>query len=333
MTKQDLTAPDTDAPARHGGMSRRRCLALFASAAALPLTARAAAPDAHIWQGTAMGGDVSITLDGFSAAEGAELNELAVSELDRLEDVFSLYRPSSALSKLNRDGICTEAPEELIAALRVCRDLYEKSGGAFDPSVQKLWEHYNAGKLNFTDALLLVGFDRVQVSTSDIILPTGVALTLNGIAQGIATDRIAALMRTAGARHTLINLGEFRALGPKSDGSAWRVGLRDPAALWRVSDVVLLRDGALATSAGSGHRFQKGHHLLDPRTGRSAQQFNSVSVVAPSATLADGLSTALYVLPLARAEEMIGRYDNVAARFTCADGRIIATERWSDLVA
>lgn len=280
-----------------------------------------------------MGGDVSITLEGFSAAESAELNKLAVSELNRLEDVFSLYRPSSALSKLNRDGVYTETPEELIAALTVCRDLYEKSGGAFDPSIQKLWEYYGSGKLNLTDALMLVGFDRVQVSASDITLPTGMALTLNGIAQGIATDRIATLMRKAGARHTLINLGEFRALGPKSDGSAWRVGLRDPAALWRVSDVVLLRDGALATSAGSGHRFQKGHHLLDPRTGQSAQHFNSVSVVAPSATLADGLSTALYVLPLARAQQVIGQYDNVAARFTCADGRIIATERWKDLVA
>lgn len=333
MKKQDLTAVDTDAPAGHGGMSRRRCLALFASAATLPLTARAAPNAAHIWQGTAMGGDVSITLEGFSASESAALNKLAVSELNRLEDLFSLYRPSSALSKLNRDGAYAEAPEELIAALTVCRDLYENSGGAFDPSIQKLWEYYGSGKLNLTDALMLVGFDRVQVSASEITLPTGMALTLNGIAQGIATDRIATLMRNAGAQHTLINLGEFRALGPKSDGSAWRVGLRDPAALWRVSDVVLLRDGALATSAGSGHRFQKGHHLLDPRTGQSAQHFNSVSVVAPSATLADGLSTALYVLPLARAQQVIGQYNNVAARFTCADGRIIATERWSDLVA
>lgn len=333
MKKQDLIASNTEAPARQGGMSRRRCLALFASAATLPLTARAAPTAAHIWQGTAMGGDVSITLEGFSAAESAEVTKLAVSELDRLEDVFSLYRPSSALSKLNRDGVCSEAPEELIAALRFCGNLYEASGGAFDPSVQKLWESYEAGKSDLAEVLKLVGFDRVHVSGSDVILPVGMALTLNGIAQGIATDRITALMREAGARHTLINLGEFRALGPKSDGSAWRVGLRDPAALWRISDVVLLRDGALATSAGAGHRFRKGHHLLDPRTGQSAQHFNSVSVVAPTATLADGLSTALYVLPLARAQQVIGQYDNVAARFTCADGRIIATERWSDLVA
>ncbi|MCE7997610.1 MAG: FAD:protein FMN transferase [Rhodobiaceae bacterium] len=314
-------------------MSRRRCLALFASAAALPLTAEAATTDSPTWQGTAMGGDVSIRLEGFSAAESAELTKLAVSELDRLEDVFSLYRPSSALSKLNRDGVCSEAPEELIAALKFCRNLYEKSGRAFDPSVQKLWESYEAGKSDLAEVLTLVDFDRVHVSGSDVILPVGMALTLNGIAQGIATDGITALMRKAGARHTLINLGEFRALGPKLDGSAWRVGLRDPSAIWRTSDVVHLRSGALATSAGSGHRFRNGHHLFDPRSGQSAQHFDSVSVVAPTATLADGLSTALYVLPLERARQMVSQYDNVAARFTCADGRIILTDRWKDLVA
>lgn len=278
-----------------------------------------------------MGGDVSITLDGFSAAQSAALNRTAVAELNRLENIFSLHRPTSALSKLNRDGMSEEAPEELIAALNFCRALHEQSGGAFDPSVQRLWEHYDAGKSDLTAALTLVGFNRVQISTSDIILPKGMALTLNGIAQGIATDRVAALLRNAGARHTLINLGEFRALGPKSDGSAWRVGLREPAAIWRVSDVVQLRGGALATSAGSGHKFREGHHLIDPMTGRSAEHYASVSVAAPTATLADSLSTALYMLPLPQAQRLVGKFDNAAARFTLADGGVVSTERWSDL--
>ncbi len=333
MKNRDLTSPGREIPARHSGMSRRRCLALFASAAALPLSAEAVTTAPQTWQGTAMGGDVSITLEGFGAVESEALTNLAVSELDRLEDIFSLYRPSSALSKLNRDGVCSGAPEELTTALNFCRGLCEKSGGAFDPSVQRLWESYEAGKSDLSDALTLVGFDRVRISTSEVILPTGMALTLNGIAQGIATDKIAALMREAGARHTLINLGEFRALGPKLDGSAWRVGLRDPSAIWRTSDVVHLSGGALATSAGSGHRFRNGHHLFDPRSGHSAQHFDSVSVVAPTATLADGLSTALYVLPLEKARQIVNQYDNVAARFTCADDNVIKTDRWNDLVA
>lgn len=333
MKKRQLNETNDEAHVRSGSLSRRRCLALFGSAAALPLTAQAAPSPSQTWHGTAMGGDVSITLEGFGAAKRTELTNLAVTELNRLEDVFSLHRRASALSRLNRDGVCADAPEELIAALSYSRDLYERSGGAFDPSVQRLWEHYDAGKSDLRAALALVGFDRVNLSAGKIMLPTGMALTLNGIAQGIATDRVATLLRNAGARHILINLGEFRALGPKSDGSAWQVGLRDPAAIWRVSDVVQLRGGALATSAGSGHRFRNGHHLFDPESGQSARHFNSVSVVAPNATLADGLSTALYVLPLNKAQRMISQYENVAARFTCADGEIVATDRWNDLIA
>lgn len=307
------------------------------------MSAQASAADTRTWTGEALGGDVSITLEGFSPAASERLINRAVAALDGLEDVFSLYRPASALAKLNRDGRYTEAPRELTDALAICRDLYERSDGAFDPSVQRLWTYYDAGsrekefgpstKSDFSEALASVDFDRVKVSTNGIALPRGMSLTLNGIAQGIATDKVAGLFRDAGARHTLINLGEFRALAPKSDGSSWQIGLRDPAAIWRLTDVVQLREGALATSAGSGHRFRHGHHLLDPKSGRSASHYKSVSVVAPTATLADGLSTALYVLPLEKAQQLVAQYENVGARFSLSDGRNIDTERWRRLLA
>ncbi len=342
MKNRAQIAPAGHASTQPPAMSRRRCLVLFASAATLPLPVHGKSTIPHTWNGVALGGDVSVTLDGFTATESARLTDLAVMELHRLEGIFSLHQPLSALSCLNRKGSCAAAPPELIDALAVCGRLHEQSGGVFDPSVQRLWEFYDAQsqqsannqttKANFVAAQDSLGFDRVEVSDRQISLPDGMSLTLNGIAQGIVTDHIAELLRDAGARHTLINLGEFRALGPKADGTAWQIGLRDPNAAWRLSNVVQLRGGALATSAGSGHKFREGHHLIDPGTGKSAAYYSSVTVAAPTATLADGLSTALYLLPLPQAQELVGKFDSVAARFTLSDGRFVTTEGWGDLV-
>jgi FAD:protein FMN transferase len=342
MKNRAQIAPTVQTPTQPPAMSRRRCLVLFASAATLPLPVHGKSIGPHTWNGVALGGDVSVTLDGFTAAESARLTDLAVTELHRLEKVFSLYQQTSALSRLNEEGGSADAPEELIQALSVCRELHERSNGAFDPSVQGLWQYYDARPQrstadhptpeDFKAAQNSVGFDRLDISGKAITMPAGMTLTLNGIAQGIVTDQIASLLRRNGARHTLINLGEFRALGAKADGTAWQIGLRDPKALWRLNDVVQLKGGALATSAGSGHRFHQGHHLIDPHTGTSPEHFVSVSVAAPTATIADGLSTALYVQPLSQARELVGTFEDVAARFTLADGNIVTTDQWKDLV-
>ena len=134
-----------------------------------------------------MGGDVSIVLDGFGDRERDALMELALKELHRLEEIFSLYKPSSALSRLNRDGILIDPPSELVRALHDCRSLYERSGGAFDPTVQRMWEYHQRSSQaavddkgfpsRFADAHAAVGFDRVKVSAQKIVLPKGTSLT------------------------------------------------------------------------------------------------------------------------------------------------------------
>jgi FAD:protein FMN transferase len=322
-------------------LTRRRCLALFASAATYPMTASAAPfgrSQPHRWEGTALGGDASILLDGFTPEENALLIERAVAELARLEQIFSLHRSTSALSLLNHNGTLTETPDELLDALEQCRALHLNTGGAFDPSVQRLWEHYQKKHASpdkrlemstgFQNARASVGFNKVLIAGRVTSLPRGMALTLNGIAQGIITDKVATIFRDAGALHTLINLGEFRATGSKADGAAWRVGLRDPQSFWRLSGSVSLTTGAVATSAGSGHRMGDAHHLLEPATGQSARYYSSVSVTAPTATLADGLSTALYALPPSKTEDLLENYPGVAARFTLADGQVRMTDGW-----
>jgi thiamine biosynthesis lipoprotein len=96
----------------------------------------------------------------------------------------------------------------------------------------------------------------------------------------------------------LAALGEIRALGRRPDGGLWQVGLPNGA--------TIALDGAVATSSPDGTRFSPtAHHLFDPATGRSSVNAREISVTAPTATLADGASTALAVLPRAREAEML----------------------------
>ncbi len=139
-----------------------------------------------------------------------------------------------------------------------------------------------------------VGSDALVVAPDRVgFARPGMAVTLNGIAQGYITDRIAELLRDAGLEHVLVDLGEARAIGRHPDGRPWRAALADPAG--GVFGRVELEDRALATSAPSGFLFGTSgrlHHLFDPLSGRPQALYASVSVLAPDATTADGLSTA-----------------------------------------
>lgn len=309
-------------------------LAIFGAAAlgsAGPVNAASA--DRRRWEGSALGGDASLTLEGFDATDAARLIARARGELDRLETVFSLYRPHSALNRLNRDGFLQATPPELIHALSLCRDLHERTGGAFDPTVQAYWAALTRpdnDRADLTEERRRVGFDKVEIDRASIRLLEGAKLTLNGIAQGIITDRIADILRDGGARHVLVNLGEFHAPGPRADGSPWQIGLRDPHHAWRLSGRVALTGAALATSAGSGQPLGSGHHLFDPQSGGSPDHFASVSVLAPRAALADGLSTALYVMPAAQALALAEDFEDVEARFTFKDGAVSTTSGWQE---
>ncbi len=287
--------------------SRRRFIAI--SAAAVLAGPASAAPMRH-WVGTALGARASITL---AHRDAAEIVTAVLHEIDRLEDVFSLYRPGSALSRLNRDGALDAPPFELLECLGIAGAVHDATGGAFDPTVQPLWaayaEGYAAGGMP-TNPMLDAARSRVswsllRVAPSRVAfaLP-GMALTLNGIAQGYIADRVARMLEAQGLDQILIDTGELRALGTTPAGAPWSVMLPDGGRLD-------FRDRALATSAPLGTSFDQAGtigHILDPRTGLPARaSMQTVSVTAPTAALADALSTGLCLLDGKEAEEAIGR--------------------------
>jgi len=328
--------------------TRRRFLAIAASAGAiagLPALAGASARTgaASTWKGVALGAPASMTLVHPDRALARATIAACVAEIDRLESIFSLYRPQSALVRLNGAGILAQPPQELVELLSFALSLARRSDGAFDPTVQPLYRllaaHFaqaNAAPAG-PDARLVgralesIGHQHVEVEAGLVRLHRpGMAITLNGIAQGFITDRVGGLLRRAGFDNVLVDIGEALALGRSTDGDPWRASIADPRHRGRRLLDMEIGEGpgalpALATSAGSGTPFgdsARVHHLLDPRTGRSASHHAGVTVAAPRATLADGLSTTLSVLAPARARKILSNWPEARAWFVEADGRV-----------
>lgn len=330
--------------------NRRRFLSIAASCAVLgSATVRRVlageAPQGTAWKGVAMGALASMTLVHPDRNHAQAMIHRCVAEIERLENVFSLYRPGSALSRLNAAGKLDQPPGELVELLSFALALAERSGGMFDPTVQPLMraylEHFSQPGADpggppaqaIAAAQQRVGFADVELAASRIRLGRpGAAVTLNGVAQGFVTDRIADLLRNEGFVNVLVNLGEGRALGHRADGQPWRAGVVDPAAPDRILFELPLGNGqdALATSGGYGTRFGSKpslHHLLDPRTGRSANHTASASVLAARATLADGLSTTLALVPPAARAPLLASHPSVRAWFVDAAGRVTRPDR------
>jgi len=275
--------------------TRRRFLTILAGAAVLPTLTNAAAS----WHGIALGANAKIILDHPNADA---LIGKAVTEISRLERLFSLHQDSQ-LTRLNAAGRLANPAPEMLELLSVCSTVNARTDGAFDPTIQPLWalyaESFAAGRSPSAAQISAVntGWQHVRFSPAEVrFAKPDMALTLNGIAQGFIADKIAALFRAEGVENVLIDTGEIVAVGGAPDGAAW------PIKLANSDRRIPLRNAAIATSAPLGTTFDSSGaigHILDPRTGLPGGLWAQVSVSATSAALADGLSTAFCLMDAA----------------------------------
>lgn len=313
-------------------LSRRHVLRVMAASFAVPLAALSlgqvqigARP--VVWRGTALGAVSSMTLWSTRPAHARRTLLRMHAELHRLETIFSLYRSDSELVRLNRTGYLQKPSLDALKVLELSLDIARLSKGAFDPTVQPLWSLYSSGesldRRRIENACQLVDFNSVDLNRKMVgFARLGMQATLNGVAQGYITDRIADLLRNEGFENALVELGEIRALGRSPEGEPFPIGLVNPLMPTRLMQQVPLSEAALAVSGGYGHRMGdgRGHHILDPRTGTSASGLAQVAVIAPTAMLADALSTTIYVAGENKASGILEQFRTVQAILTRPDG-------------
>lgn len=334
---------------RKGTLSRRRTLLIVGAAVGTTFLLRPASASSgtasgearylHRWRGQVLGAQATIQLHGMDEAAARRLIRRCVDEAARLERIFSLYLPDSDLAHLNRDGELRNPPRELCDLLSESRRISEATDGAFDVTVQALWNLYaghflrrganpaGPGEAARRRALARVDYTAIEIGRRRISFERqGIAVTLNGIAQGYITDRIAELLHDHGVAGVMVDFGEIRVLGGHPSGRPWTVGLVDPGRTDRLARTVAIENAAVASSGGYGATFDpagRNHHLFDRFSGTSANYTRGVTVIAPTATTADGLSTALSVMPHDQALGCLDRFDGARAMITMPDGSLV----------
>lgn len=274
-------------------MKRRHFLCVTAAALA-PLPGRAATVIS--WEGRGLGTALSVRLVGADPVQARRLFSRIDAEIGRIEALASLYHDSS-LTRLNRDGRLAWPSPDLLDLLTLAGQVHAATGGAFDPTVQPLWQALASGS-DPEPARALIGWARVKISSEEIRLDPGQALTLNGIAQGWAADRIVHLLRAQGFSDALVDMGEIAALG------SWPAFIASPdgGTLAETS----LTNRALATSSPRGTLVRGQPHILGPQGQHTLLQ--TVSVSDPSAAVADALSTAFCLMDRPAIDRALGSF-------------------------
>ena len=233
----------------------------------------------------------------------------AVMAIRQVEADMSLFNPDSSVSRLNRYGILHKPSASLLSVLSMSRYVSTRSHGAFDVTVQPLWEVWSQAKNEqrlperklLERKLHLVNWQALEVNPYSVRLnASGMGVSLNGIAQGYAADLVRSVLQSHGVIHALIDTGETATLGLAPAHSPWRFRVEN-ATNGKGQQPVISTDGrAVATSSDAHTAFTADHvhhHIFNPHTGDSAPYWASATVIAPSCVLADALTKVFFMCP------------------------------------
>lgn len=287
-------------------IGRRSCLAGLGALTLQSACTGATHQNLFSFRAPALGTQMQITLSAIHAQAAHELFSAARVKVQQFEDYFSLYQPHSLISLLNRTGYIDHPPPEFVHLLRLAKEYHRYTQGAFDITIQPLWHLYSQeshpDEITLTRIRNHIDSHAIHITDTRIHFDKpDMSISLNGCAQGFITDKITEFLRLKGCKQALVNIGEYAALGQKKPRQDWQVAIENPSNLADIIRIAALNNQALATSGGYGGQFgthdSNAHHIFDPRTAKSPTYWQSLSVLAATASMADILATALYCAP------------------------------------
>jgi thiamine biosynthesis lipoprotein len=288
-----------------------------------------------------MGTRIAVELWAEDRARGEAAIDAVLDEMRRVDAAMSTYKPTSELSLVNQRAaqepvkIDRELFDLLTTAVQYSRD----TDGAFDityASVGYLYDFRNRkhpDQHSIEQALDAIDYRHILLDEKTRTVRfarAGVRIDLGGIGKGHAVDRGIAVLQSRGISHALVTAGgDSRILGDRL-GTPWVVGIRHPDRKDEVIARIPLEDAAFSTSGDYERYFDEDgvryHHIIDPRTGRSASKVRSATIIGPTATRTDGLSKTAFILGPERALEIYNRLDDIDAILVTPDGRVLYTK-------
>jgi thiamine biosynthesis lipoprotein len=299
------------------------------------------APPAHAqWltgEEAIMGTAIRVELWADDEATGEAAIAAVMTEMHRIDRAMSPYKPESELSRINREAAERPVPisQEMFDILSRSIEFSKISGGTFDitfSSVGYLYDyrrHIKPTDKEIEQALPGIDYRHIQLDarkrTVRFARP-GVRIDLGGIGKGHAVDNGIALLKKRGITQAIVTAGgDSRVLGDRG-GRPWMVGIRDPRRKDNMVAVIPLINSAISTSGDYERYFEvdgeRYHHILNPKTGRSATGVHSVSVIGPDATTTDGLTKPVFILGPEKGLRLIESIPGIDAVIIDADGKM-----------
>lgn len=319
-------------------LKRRSALAWIAAAASFVVLASPARAEWQEREEAIMGTRiyVELWLDDDEAARAAV--DSVMAEMRRVDVLMSHYKPESQLSQINAHGAqrAVVVDRELFDLIKRSLEFSRLTQGAFDityASVGYLYDyraHVRPDESQIAKALPSVDYRSLELDdkrSSVRFRKQGMRIDLGGFAKGYAVDRSIELLQKRGVQHAVVTAGgDTRVLGDRR-GRPWIVGIRHPDDEKRWILRLPLTDTAFSTSGDYERFFDEDgvryHHILDPKTGKSANKVRSATIIGPTATQTDGLSKTAFILGPEKALEIIESLPDVDAVFVTPTGKVL----------
>ncbi len=259
---------------------------------------------------------VTITIYHNDENEAMDSIDAAFDEIKRIENIASIYNNSTEAYKLNQDKRIDNPPPELLELVQLSIHYWNITNGSFDITINpllNLWSYDPNEDTQFWDlnqtqqeeaineTMKYIGSDKITIcENKSIILQKNMSITLGGIAKGYAIDCAINVLDDKGIKHALINAGgDIATLGDKPSGNKWSISLQNPQDEDEYITEFKLDNMSIATSGNYERYFNKSKnvgHIMDPKTGYSAYNSSSSTIIAKNCTSADVLATATFVM-------------------------------------